>query len=45
MASAEGGERYSNRRTLSIPRVLRERITGARSVRWISGIEVAEREA
>src|SRR5947207_9097965 len=42
--SAAGGERYSNRRTLSIPRLLRERITGARSVLWISGTEVCESE-
>ena len=44
MDSADGGERYSKRRTLSIPRDLRARMTGARSVLWISGMEVGERE-
>jgi hypothetical protein len=44
MDSAGGGDKYSNRSTLSMPRVLRERITGARSVLWISGTEVGVSE-
>lgn len=42
--SAGGGERNSNRRTLSIPRLFSARMTGARSVRWISGTDVGVKD-